>query len=274
MSTDDESDVAFAGSIPVIYDRYLVPLIFQSYASDLAARVELLGASSLLEVAAGTGAVTREMATRLVDTVQITATDLSQPMLDHAAGVGTPRPVAWRQADVMDLPFDDDAFDAVVCQFGVMFFPDRPRAFAEIRRVLRPGGTFVFNAWDRVEENELIQTVTGALGALFPDDPPVFVARVAHGYHDPDVMHDDLRAGGFASPAQIESHEGRSRAASCRLPAIGFCQGTPMRNEIEKRGPSQLEVATSAAAEAIAERFGPSDIDAKMRAYIVTVAKA
>src|SRR5438128_117370 len=145
-----EPDVVFAGSIPELYDRYLVPLIFEAFAADLVARLEGVRPASVLEVAAGTGGVTRAMAARLPETVAITASDLNQPMVDYAAALGTSRPVRWRQADAMDLPFDDHSFDAVVCQFGVMFFPDRPRAFAEICRVLRPGGVFVFNVWDRI----------------------------------------------------------------------------------------------------------------------------
>lgn len=273
MNGKREADLVFAGSIPETYDRYLVPLMFQIYASDLAARVESLGSGSLLEVAAGTGVVTREMTARLPDTVQITATDLNQPMLDYAAALGTTRRVGWQQADVMDLPFEDDSFDAVVCQFGVMFFPDRPRAFAEVCRVLRPGGLFVFNVWDRIEENEFAQTVTEALGTVFPDDPPMFAARVAHGYYDAELIRADLAAGGFVSPARFDTLEARGRAESCRIPAIGFCQGTPLRNAIEARDPARLEEATSVAAAAIAQRFGPTAVDGKIRAYVITVEK-
>jgi len=271
MSDAREPDAVFAGPIPEVYDRYLVPLIFEPYAVDLAARVADLGATSLLEIAAGTGAVTRELADRLPATVAITATDLNQPMLDHAAAVGTSRPVTWQQADVMELPFPDHAFDAVVCQFGVMFFPDRAAAFAEVRRVLRPGGTFVFNAWDRIEANAFTATVVDALTQLFPDDPPVFLANVAHGYHDTDVMRADVAAGGFTEVAAVEAVEVTSRAGSFRDPAIGFCQGSPMRNEIETRHPGRLHEATEAAATAVEARFGTNDISGPIRGYVVTV---
>lgn len=273
INGNDDSDAVFAGAIPAIYDRYLVPMIFQAYASDLAARVESLGPGALLEVAAGTGAVTRELATRLAATVEITATDLNQPMLGYAAGAGTARPVTWQQADVMALPFGDNSFDAVVCQFGAMFFPDRGRAFAEIRRVLRPGGTFVFNVWDRIEENDFIQTVIETLAKVFPDDPPLFATRVPHGYHDAELIRADLTAGGFPSRAGIEPLEARSRAESSRIPAIGYCQGTPIRNEIEARDAARLEEVTATVERALEERFGSVDIDGKIRAYVVTVAK-
>jgi SAM-dependent methyltransferase len=268
-----EPDAVFAGSIPELYDRYLVPLIFAAYAADLVARLEGLRPASVLEVASGTGVVTRAMAARLPETVAITASDLNQPMLDYAAAVGTSRPVRWRQADAMDLPFDDHSFDAVVCQFGVMFFPDRPRAFAEMCRVLRPGGVFVFNVWDRIEENEFAQVVTDAVGTVFPDDPPLFLARTPHGYYDAELIQADVAAGGFATPAGFDTLEARSRAASCSIPAIGYCQGTPLRNEIEARDPTRLVEATSVAAAAIRQRFGSTDIDGKLRGHIITAEK-
>jgi ubiquinone/menaquinone biosynthesis C-methylase UbiE len=153
--TRRSNDQLFAESIPDVYERYLVPLIFEPHAMDLAVRLAVMRPGSVLEVAGGTGVVTRALADRLPDPVAITATDLNQPMLDHAASVGTSRPVTWRQADAQALPFEDASFDAVVCQFGVQFFPDRVHAYREIRRVLRPGGTFLFDTWDRIETNEL-----------------------------------------------------------------------------------------------------------------------
>ena len=190
--TNPESDKVFAGSIPKLYDEYLVPLIFEPYATDLAQRLASRSVTRLLEIAAGTGVVTRALASRLPEDVAIVATDLNQAMLDQASAVGAARPVEWRQADAMRLPFADGTFDAVVCQFGVMFFPDRVGAFSEARRVLRPGGVFVFNAWDRIAENELADTVTTSLQSVFPGDPPRFLARTPHGYHDRTVIERDL----------------------------------------------------------------------------------
>jgi len=162
-----DSDKVFTGSIPMLYETYLVPLIFQPYAADLAGRVASRSVSRVLEIAAGTGVVTRTLASVLPERVAIVATDLNQPMLDLASEVGTKRPVEWRQADAMQLPFEGEAFDAVVCQFGVMFLPDKSRAFSEARRVLRSGGAFIFNVWDRIEENEFAHVVTEALEPLF-----------------------------------------------------------------------------------------------------------
>ncbi len=183
-----ETDKTFAGSIPKFYEEHLVPLIFEPYAGELASRLAsrklTRKLTRVLEVAAGTGVVTRHLASALPKDVSIVATDLNQPMLDMAAEMGISRPVEWRAADAMQLPFEDGEFDAVVCQFGVMFFPDKAKAFAEARRVLRPTGVLLFNVWDRIEENEFADTVTTALESLFPKDPPRFLARTPHGYHD------------------------------------------------------------------------------------------
>lgn len=272
MSTP-EADKVFAGSVPKIYDTYLVPLIFQPYASELANRLRGRPLQRVLEIAAGTGVVTRALAEKLPPQVSIVATDLNQAMIDHATEIGTPRPVEWRQADAMHLLFPDAAFDAVVCQFGVMFFPEKAKALSEARRVLRPGGVFIFNVWDRIEENEFADDVTTALAALFPEDPPRFLARTPHGYHEPAGIERDLVAGGFATAPEIATVAARSRAKSPRDPAIAYCQGTPLRSEIETRDASRLGEATDAAAEAIGRRFGFGNVDGKIQAHVVTVGR-
>jgi len=264
-------DDRFAGSIPHVYDTYLVPLIFEPYAVDLARRLSALSVSRVLEIAAGTGVLTRALAAALPEDVEIVATDLNQAMIDHAAEVGTSRAVVWRQADAMKLPFADGSFDAVVCQFGVMFFPDKGRAFAEARRVLRPGGVFVFNVWDTLADNEVPDIVTAAVASIFPDDPPRFLARTPHGYHDTGVVARDLAAGGFVAAPEVFTVEARSRAASPRIPAIAFCQGTPLRNEIEARDPARLTEATEVAAAALAQRFGTGAVDGKICAHVFVV---
>src|SRR5215212_2262293 len=158
-----DSDKSFVGSLPQIYQSHLVPLIFEAHADDLAGRLSRRPPQRLLEVAAGTGAVTRKLASTLPPATAIVASDLNQPMLDQAIAAGTSRPVEWRRADALDLPFEDGAFDAVVCQFGAMFFPDKAKAFSESRRVLRPGGVFMFSVWDRISENEFADTISTAV---------------------------------------------------------------------------------------------------------------
>lgn len=270
MSGSD-TDKVFSGSIPKLYETYLVPLIFEPYAADLVNRLATKLPTRVLEIAAGTGVVTRNLASVLPESTSIVATDLNQPMLDQASAIGTKRPVEWRKADAMQLPFGDATFDAVVCQFGVMFFPDKAKAFSEARRVLRPGGVFIFNVWDRIEENEFADTVTTALGTVFPKDPPRFMARTPHGYFDRATIERDLANGGFTASPQISTVAARSRAQSSRIPAVAYCQGTPLRNEIEARDTSRLGEATDIAAEAIARRFGRGAVDGKIQAHIVTI---
>lgn len=262
----------FSGSVPETYEKYLVPLIFEFYAADIAARAKACQPKRLLEIAAGTGAVTRQLAATLAADTAIVATDLNPPMLAIAQAAGTKRPVEWKQADAMQLPFEDGAFDVIVCQFGAMFFPDKGKAFAQMRRVLRPGGTLLFNVWDKVQENHFADTVMRSLAQTFPKDPPYFMIKTPHGYFDTAQIKRDVMAGGFATP-EVVTLPGVSRAPSAKHVAIAICQGTPMRAEIEARGAPGLEAATQAAEAAIAKQYGRGPIEAKMQAHVVTVRK-
>ena len=265
-----ELDKRFGGSIPELYDEYLVPLIFESYASDLAGRVAGLSPQSVLETAAGSGVVTRALAGRLAQHARYVVTDLNQPMLDRAARrQGADTRIVWQQADALELPFDDSSFAAVLCQFGVMFFPDRVAGFREARRVLEDGGRFVFNVWDRIEENEFADVVTAAAAEFFPEDPPRFLARTPHGYFDIARIGEEVAAAGFTDIC-IETVAAISAASSPRHPAIAYCQGTPLRNEIEARDAMLLEPITDRAEAAIAERYGTGAVSAKIQAHIVT----
>jgi ubiquinone/menaquinone biosynthesis C-methylase UbiE len=263
-----DADKVFAGSIPGIYDTYFVPMIFSEYADDIARRVAALAPSALLEIAAGTGAVTRAVAAALPHDFRYVATDLNDPMLAVAARrQGEDHRISWRQADASSLPFGDAEFDAVCCQFGVMFFPDRVKAYAETKRVLKPTGTFLFNVWDRIEENIFAHDATLALGELFPDDPPRFMARTPHGYFDQAIIRADLERAGFRD-ITIEMRPALSRAPTPDLVAFTYCQGTPMRGEIETRG--DLQAATDAVAEAIRARHGSGPVEAKIQALVIT----
>jgi ubiquinone/menaquinone biosynthesis C-methylase UbiE len=228
------TDKLFAGSIPEIYDRVLVPLIFESYARDLAERLARLEPRDVLETAAGTGVLTRAMASRLPAQARIVATDLNEPMLNHAQSQSHDGRITWRQADALALPFQDQSFDVVACQFGAMFFPDKVQGYREARRVLKRGGHFLFNVWDTISENEFADVVTQALATLFPHDPPRFMARIPHGYHDVETIRAELTAAGFAE-ISVETVDGKSRASSPRDPAIAYCEGTPLRKQRKGR---------------------------------------
>ena len=264
-----ETDKVFAGSIPENYDRHMVPLIFQPYAADFVRRAARLSPSAVLETAAGTGVVTRALAPELPQGASYVVTDLNQPMVDYAASQQPPDTrIAWRQADALALPFANAAFDLVCCQFGAMFFPDRIVGYREARRVLKAGGHFLFSVWDRIEENAFADDVTNALAKMFPNDPPRFLARTPHGYHDTALIRRELEAAGF-SQVTIDTIAEQSRAASPRVPAVAYCQGTLLRNEIEARAPGRLDAATDLAESALADRHGGGAVAAKIQAHVI-----
>jgi ubiquinone/menaquinone biosynthesis C-methylase UbiE len=264
-----EADKAFTGSIPENYDRHMVPLIFQHYAEDLARRAAALSPRAVLETAAGSGVVTRALAPKLAADARYVVTDLNQPMLDYAAArQGDDSRIDWRQADALALPFDDATFDLVFCQFGAMFFPDRPAGYREARRVLKPGGHFLFSVWDRIEENVFADDVTNALAEIFPQDPPRFLARTPHGYHDTALIRRDLEQAGFAN-VTIDTKAEQSRAPSAREVAVAFCHGTVLRTEIEARDADGLEAATGYAASKIANKHGSGEVVAKIQAHVI-----
>jgi ubiquinone/menaquinone biosynthesis C-methylase UbiE len=260
-------DAVFSGSIREIYDRLMVPLIFQPYALDLAGR--LAAARDVLELAAGTGVVTRAMASRLAGDARIVATDLNQPMLDYAAQrLAGDRRVEWRQADALALPFADASFDAVACQFGAMFFPDRVRGYREARRVMRKNGRYLFSVWDRISKNVFADAVTDSLVRFQPQDPPRFLARTPHGHYNADRIRGELLEAGFGG-ISIAVVEKISRAASALDVAIAYCHGTPLRNEIEAINGLDLDTATQAAAAELRRRFGDGAIEGPISALVI-----
>jgi ubiquinone/menaquinone biosynthesis C-methylase UbiE len=265
------TDTVFAGSIPAIYESHMVPLLFRPYAELVAERVKALQPSRILETAAGTGVLTQAMHAALPE-AEITATDLNQPMLDEAARRFSAPNVPFQHADALELPFDDASFDLVACQFGVMFFPDKVKGNAEARRVLRDGGTYLLAIWNDVTHNLATKVAGNAVAELFPDDPTAFYERLPFRYHDRGAIEADLRAAGFEQ-IEIETVELHSRAASARHAAIALTQGTPMRSEIEHRGPGALAAATDAAEQALRQFESAGAFDARMSAHVVTATK-
>ena len=264
-----EIDKIFAGSIPEDYDRYLVPLIFEDFAEDFAQRVAPLLPSTILETAAGSGVVTRALTPKLSRNASYIVTDLNKPMLHYAATrQAADARITWRRADAQALPFEDHAFDVVLCQFGVMFFPNRQSGYREAKRVLKRGGRFLFSVWDRIEENVFANDVTNALAEVFPNDPPRFLVRTPHGYHDMALIRNELEKAGFSNVV-IETKAAQSRAPSPHHPAVAYCKGTPLRNEIEARDAGKLKAATDHAASVIANRHGRGEVAAKIQAHVI-----
>jgi len=265
------TDTVFAGSIPAIYDQYMVPLIFAPYAKLVAERAAELRPQRILETAAGTGVVTEELQSALPE-AEIVATDLNAPMLEQAAKRINASNVRFKPADAQALPFNDNSFDLVACQFGVMFFPDKVRANSEARRVLHHGGRYMLVIWDRIEHNLATMAAGRAVGDLFPGDAVRFYERVPFGYHDVGLIERDLLAAGFTD-IEYETIELRSRAASARDAAIALVQGTPVRSDIEQIDPTMLGQATDAAEAALRQYEGPDGFDAPMSARLVTAIK-
>lgn len=265
------ADTKFVGSIPEIYDRYFVPLIFEPYAADMARRLALLSPRRILEVAAGTGAVTRAIAAALPRS-EIIATDLNPPMIEQAKRRQTKRQIEWRTADAQALPFPDAEFDAVVCQFGMMFFPDKIKAYREARRVLKDGGSYIFSVWDRIEANDFVDVIMQALAEVFPQNPPQFMQRTPHGHYDQETIRSNLQAAGFTN-ITIEPVDAISRADSARTVVFAYCEGSPLKGEIEERGAPGIDAATARATDALIKHFGSGPVEGKIRAYVVTARK-
>lgn len=266
MTQPSQSVPAFAGRIPETYDRYMGPIFFDPYARDLASRVQALAPARVLELACGTGIVTRRLRDALPADARLVATDLNPPMMTWAASkFGADERVEWRQADATMLPFGDGSFDAVVCQFGVMFFPDKLAAFREAHRVLAPGGTLLFTVWDSLDRNELSQAAIGAMAALFPANPPAFY-HIVFGFHDRARIAALLADAGFGS-IELATSVKPADAASAHDAGVGLVQGTPMATLLAERG-EDLSRVVDAVAQAIRDRFGDHPVRTTMTAIV------
>ena len=262
-----DKDKVFAGPVPQLYDHYLGPILFEPFAALMAGYLKPTD-RDILETAAGTGVVTRAMH-HAQPKSHITATDLNQAMLDVAAAKLSSDKVSFQQADAQALPFKDHSFDVVVCGFGIMFMPDKQKAYSEARRVLKPGGRIVMTAWDRIETTPIMAITESTLGQLYPENPPRFFSRTPCGYHDRAVIEQDLRTAGFSTVA-TEVCARSSQVAQAAEAATGLCQGTPMRGEIESRDPSGLMQATQAVTAALEQHFGTGPFKAELQAVLIT----
>lgn len=258
----------FKGSMPEFYDHYLGPVQFVPYAYEISKRVALVRPEKILETACGTGLVTKAIRDLLPDTTLLIATDFSQDMLDWAAAKLSDMNVLWRKADAQSLPFSNSEFDVVVCQFGVMFFPDRIAAYRECRRVLNKNGVFIFNVWDSLEENELPNLVVATLASIYSDDPPTYNRLVPYGYNDPENISAELKLAGFRN-VDIEFVNTQLSVPSAESYAIGSCQGGTNRVDIEKRDPYGLELATNTVARALEAKYGKGEFEVRSRAIFI-----
>ncbi len=263
-----KSDSSFTDEVAKFYQSTLVPLIFEDYAMDLAMRATKLKPSAVLEIACGTGVLTRALAAELSEDCEISAMDLNHGMIHHAESIHKGRSVRWQQADVMELPYESAQFDVVLCQFSSMFFADRVAAYQEIRRVLRPGGHFLLNIWNSIEQNQIANIVSNTVANLYPENPPLFLARTPYEHGCTLEIERELKEAGFTE-CEFTQLAKMSKAESAHHAAIAFCQGTPLRNEIESRDSSGLEAATKACEVAIAKEFSGREIETSLSAVVV-----
>ena len=258
----------FGGSIPENYDAGLGPHIFVDYGAELAARVSAENPESVLELAAGTGIVTRLLRNSLPLDCTLVASDLSPLMLEVAAGKFEPGDeVVFEEVDAMALPYDDETFDCLACQFGVMFFPDKAVSFAEALRVLKPGGVYHFNVWDNWDGNPFARIVHETLEIFFPDDPPQFY-KIPFSYSNPELIEADLRAGGFEDIA-LETVN-LVKKIDYPLFVWGLIHGNPVTTEIEERGGNIDEISNAVEAALKAEFGDPGEMP--IRAWFVRAA--
>src|SRR3954469_23578836 len=249
--------------MPDAYDRWLVPVVFAPFARDLAVRVAARRPADALELAAGTGALTRDLLAALPD-LRITATDLNPPMVD--LGRGRVPGAHWQQADAMALPFADATFDVVTCQFGVMFFPDRVGAYAECRRVLRTNGAFLFNTWGSLEQHGFEIELMSALRDVLDTEPPRFLREIPHSYCDPELIEADVVAAGFTS-VRVQELTVPGHAPSADGLARGYCLGTPLRMALAELG--DVVVLGDKVARRMTQLLGDGPITAEMTALVI-----
>lgn len=245
----------FEEGVAELYKTLLVPILFEPYASEMAIFADRSKPGSVLEVAAGTGALTRALRATLDPATEIVATDLSQAMIDVGAPSLTMSRTHWMHADAQNLPFAPSMFDLVVCQFGVMFFPDKLKAYGEAKRVLRSGGRFLFSTWGSLSANDFARCVDECLASLFPSDPPDFLRRLPYSYVDPRLIKADVASAGFEA-VSCDRVKLTSVAATAHDVAAAFCQGTPLRREIEWRAPEHISEIVDEVAERVGSRHG------------------
>jgi ubiquinone/menaquinone biosynthesis C-methylase UbiE len=235
------SRAEFSGSVPAFYDRQLGPALFEPYAEDLVSRLPMRDGLRVLEVACGTGIVTRRLREALPHSATLVATDLNEPMITYARTAVAAPGISWQQADAQALAFSDGSFDVVVCQFGVMFLPDKVQGFREARRVLAPGGLLLANVWQSLDANPAAGAIHAALAQLFPADPPRFL-ETPYGYHDSDRIRADMVEAGWRD-VKLEDVYLHGLSPSAADFAAGFALGTPLTHELAERGADADAVA-------------------------------
>ncbi len=273
MIAQSAAPIAFSGSIPTNYDRYLGPLFFEPFALDMAERVKNRSAKNILEVACGTGRVTKHIAAALPKGVSFVASDINPAMLDYAKKAIEPHPaLQWQTVDAVNLPFADETFDLVVSQFGVMFYSDRRQAYVETGRILKQDGAFIFNAWDNFDNNPAAQLTQEVITEFFPVDTPAFY-KTPFSYHNETLIRQDLAFAGFHD-VKIDLLTLTGFAETSAAAATGLLEGTPIYTAIVERDGSLLPAMKELLAKRLSQRFGKTNLQVPLQARVVTALKS
>lgn len=262
---------AFTGNVPQHYETYLGPLFFEPYAVDIAARIEKARHQTILELACGTGRVTKHLLAKLPAQGRLVATDLNEAMLTVAREKVQDDRIQWQAADAQALPYGDDTFDLAVCQYGVMFFPDKDKAFKEAARVLKSGGTFLFNAWDHLRHNALAQAAREVTEELFPDEPPTFLEKGPYSLFDKAAIERLTEAAGFIETG-IETVSLIGIAATAGDAVNGIIDGTPISGFLHERG-ADVPAVKEKLRSRLQSRYGNINISLPMQAFVCRAVK-
>jgi ubiquinone/menaquinone biosynthesis C-methylase UbiE len=266
MTAPSNLHAQFTASVPENYDRYLGMVLFDPFARDLARRIP--GESRrILETACGSGIVTRRLLQALPPGATLVATDLNAPMVDRArAAVGSDPRVTWRTADMCHLGLPDRSFDAVVCQFGLMFVPDKVSAMREALRVLVPGGLYLFNVWDSLATNRFGAIANEVIAGFFPEDPPGFY-QVPFSLHDTSAVQELLAQAGFQDVRGTHLDLGTTARSADEF-AKGLVEGNPVVAEIQARGGATVEDVRTRLAGRLRAEMGDQPVSTRLRAFV------
>ncbi len=262
--------ISFSGSIPEVYDSNLGPLLFDPHAEDLSRRIKNEKIVSVLELACGTGRLTQYIRKKVTG-AKIFATDINPDMLAVGKKKISDINIEWNAVDMQDIPFEDSSFDLVISQFGLMFVPDKVKAYKEIYRVLKPGGIFLFNTWDNLDNNKLAFTADAVINSFFQDNPILFY-QIPFSYFMEDEIEQELIEGGFEDISFTRiNYEGRSPSASHA--AKGLVEGNPALISIRDRNPELVDVVRNELEKTLSERFGNNPMVCSMNAIVIETVK-
>jgi ubiquinone/menaquinone biosynthesis C-methylase UbiE len=268
-----DQHASFAGTIPEHYDKYLGPMIFEPYARDLAQRAAKVSGSSVLEIAAGTGVATRFLRDALPAATKVVATDLNEPMLQIAkTKFKSTEKIEFKPADAMSLPFPDQVFDVAICQFGVMFFPDKLASFREVARVLKPQGSYIFSVWDSLNHNPMMKSIHELTTRLYAENPPNFY-QTPFGFYQIDPIKEMLLSTGFQE-ITFSVLKCSLSSPSAKDAATGLVKGNPISLQILERKTHSIEEVMSHVERELANKFGKAPVRSSMQAIVVQAQKA